>query len=248
MDAETVVADLRARLDAASTAETARKYASAHHCLRGLRGVAMGDVARIGDEVARRWTPTLPDDAGALEALFGTAWEDGLLAVGLLAVAARRHPREALEVALALAERTDDPTTADALGWLVVGPAVLIVGEGPADPLHRLAGLPRPDSRRVAVAMAMAGTPSEVEGAAAAPLRAALGMPHLQIVDHLRADLVRPVVDRLWRDVPLHKPLRRLIRVWGAEDPEGLLAWADGVRGGLPALLGAEVKRVRRGA
>lgn len=243
-----VVERISARLEGASTDETARRYASAHRCLRGIRGVPMGDVARIGDEAAEQWSPCLPDDASALSALFGAAWEDGLVAIGLLASTVAASPEEALELGLGWAERTDDPTTADALGWLVIGPAVLALGEGPDSALHRLAGHPRAETRRVAVAMALAGTPLEVEGAAAAPLRAHLDMPHLRIVDELRIDLVRPVVDRFVRDVALHKPLRRLIRVWAAEDPEGLLEWAATVRGGLPAVLGAEVKRVRRGA
>ncbi|MCB9684919.1 MAG: DNA alkylation repair protein [Alphaproteobacteria bacterium] len=242
-----VVARISARLEGASTEETARRYASAHRCLRGIRGVPMGDVARIGDEAAGWWHPSLPDDGQALSALFGAAWEDGLVAVGLLASTVAATPSEALALGLEWAERTDDPTTADALGWLVVGPAVLALGEGPDAALHRLAGHPRAETRRVAVAMALAGTPLEVEGAAAAPLRAALDMPHLRVVDELRTDLVRPVVDRFVRDVALHKPLRRLIRVWAVEDPASLLSWAGTVRGGLPAVLGAEVKRVRRG-
>ncbi len=233
------------RLAEAADDVTERRYRSAHHSLRGIRGVPMAEVARIGHEAALAAPPELPRDREALEALFTSGWEDGLVAVGLLATCVAATPAEALDLGLVLAERTDDPTTADALGWLVVGPATLALGGDPASFLDRLASHARPDARRVAVAAALAATPAELEGAAAAPLRAVLRSEHASIVDEIRPRFVAAVIGRLLRDPELQKPLRRVLKVWAAADAPSLLAWVGTVKGGLPTVLSAEIRKVR---
>lgn len=239
--------DLAALLEALADADVARKAARQTRCLRGIRGVPMADVARVTAELFEADPPRLPDDLPDLDRTFGTAFEDGLIAIGLLAACIADAPAEALEHALDWAERTDDVTTADALGWLVLAPAALLSSRE-REVVGRLSGHPRPETRRVALAMAMGFTPTPVEGPAAAALRARVGERHMRMVEAPLSDRIAPVASRFVRDAApvVQKALRRLLRAWGEHDAEALLAWAKEVRGGLPRLLSDEVARVAR--
>jgi hypothetical protein len=90
-------------------------------------------------------------------------------------------------------------------------------------------------------------TPTEVEGAAAAPLREKLAQRHVRLVDTPDDVRIAEIAGRFLRDdaPAIRKALRRLLAAWGDGHPEAVAAWAAGVRGGLPKLLRETVDRVR---
>lgn len=238
-------------LELASDETTARKLRKQISTLRGLRGVPPGEIARIAGSTWEAAQPTLPDAEEPLNQLFGTAWEDGIVAVGLLAAALPDAPADALRVGLRWADRLDEHGTADALGWLVLGPAALLSG----DPLQALAPVlahERTAARRAAAMAAMAWLPERIEGPAAAPVRARLGQRHVQWVDAPRSDAVAALLDRLVRDEApeVRKAVRRVLRAWTDADPAAVADWGERWRraGGLPRLLSDEVERARRRA
>lgn len=236
---------LRAELAAAADDVTARKHASQVRCLRGIRGVPFGAVARAGDRAWRQSPTTLPDDADAIEALFGTAWEDGLIAVGLLATATGSDPAGAHALALRLAARVDDHVTADALGWLVFGPLAAHLRRPYPEVVEPLLHHHREDVRRIAVSGALAFTPALVEGPSAAPLRAQVGEAKIRISDRVDPRVLGWAIATFRKDEGVARAVRRLVAVWGAEDRDGLLAFAGSVPGGLPGPLAAEVRKFR---
>ena len=142
------VAEIAERLDAESTPETSRATRSHVSTLRGIRGTPHGTIAKVAAEAWRGGGWQLPGAEDSLSALFSGAWEDGLVAIGLLAATTPDHPEDALEIGLDWLTRVDDVLTADALGWLVLGPAALASN---AD-FHELIGAMkvRPALRRVA--------------------------------------------------------------------------------------------------
>ena len=73
--------------------------------------------------------PSLPQDEETLHRLYGTAHEDGLLSIALLAVCALEQPSEALRLVDRWLPFLDDTETADFLGHLVIGPSALATGE-----------------------------------------------------------------------------------------------------------------------
>lgn len=224
-------------LEASSSRDEAVRIRRRVRPLRGIRGVAMSEVAQL---VAAAWAEdpiVLPDDASALGHLFSTAFEDGLVAIGLLAAALPDAPEEALEVGLEWASMVDDVETADALGWLVLGPAVLTTGGELATlPLlsHRRAAV-----RRAVVAGALALLPVPVSGPSAAALRERLGVRAVRFVDEPHSAAVQAVLDASWRDEApeVRKAVRRVLRTWHGADREVASAWAGSVRGGLPVML-----------
>lgn len=236
---------VRLELTVKSEDEAARRHRRQVSCARGIRGVPFGDLARIVDRTWRETPPQLPGDAPALSALYSTAWEDGLAAVGLLAAAAPDAPDAALALARDLAGRVDDPLTADALGWLVLGPLAGLTGQPYPAVVDGLAQHPRDDVRRAVVAGALAFTPTVVEGPAAAGLRARVGQARIRISDRVDPAVVGWVVATFRRDEAVGRSVRRLLKAWGDEDPAGLLAFAASVPGGLPGPLAAEVRAFR---
>jgi hypothetical protein len=229
-----VIGEVPARLAALAEADPRKPAVRA---LRGVRGVAMGDVARTAAEVWRSGV-TLDRDAADLDTLFSAAFEDGLVAVGLLAAAADQDRDAAHELALSWAERTDDVVTADAIGWLVLAQTVLVGADLDAT-LATLAAHFRPETRRAGVTMALGFTPLEVEGAAAAPLREKVAERHVRLVDAADDARVAAVADRFVRDAapPVQKALRRVLSAWAATSPEACASWSARVKGGLPKLL-----------
>jgi len=237
-------------LEALSDPTTARKAAKHITTLRGIRGTPQGEIARVGASIWDGDRPTF-DDEDALSRLFAAAWEDGLLAIGLLAALVPDGPTECLDIGLEWLGRVDDTTTADALGWMVLGPAFLASG---AD-LERFEVLitehrarPHPTVRRATVAMGLAFLPIPMQGPAAAPLRQRLGERTLQFVDKAQTPLLHALAHRFLRDedATVRKAMRRLLREWSKTDPAGVVAWEATVRGGLPKMLSAETKRAHR--
>jgi hypothetical protein len=243
-------AELGDRLEALADPRTAAGRLRDVRPLKGVRGVADGALARV---VAETWTKDRPDpdeDRGALDRLFGAAFEDGLLAIGLVAALVPDDPEAAWDIGTAWLERVDDPLTADALGWLVLGPSVLAAGR----PVRDLLALVRPGAhvatRRAVVTAGLALTPEPLQGPAAAALRARVGDRHVRLVEGPLRDGLAAIADAFVRDEDpsVRKALRRIVRTWAKADPVGLVAWADQVRGGIPRLLGEEVDKARRRA
>lgn len=239
--------DLPELLEALADAGAARRTASHVSSLRGIRGVPHGDVARIAAELWRADPPTLPRDADDLDRAFGGAWEDGLVAVALLATAVADDPAGALDLGIDWAERCDDVLTADSIGWLVLAPATLLGAQAGAV-LGHLGSHRRSETRRAAVTMGMGYTPTPIEGPSAAALREKLGMRQIAMVDEVRSDLLHPLCSRFVRDAapPVQKALRRVLRAWGQADPPALVAWGEEIHGALPKLLRTEVQRASR--
>ena len=224
-----------------------RRRPAAVSPLKGFRGADVGEIARLGAATWRRNRPELPADAQALHELFTTAFEDGLLAVGLAAACVPDTPDDALDLAERWLPLVDDIETADALGWLLLAPAALASGEPVSELLVGCRHQRRPEARRAGVMGAMALIPTTVEGPAAAPLRERLGEKHLAFTDRVDSGAVRAVADAYLRDPHPHvvKAVGRLARVWGEHDPDAAEAFhAHGMaHGGLPKALRLQVEK-----
>lgn len=242
------LAGIRSELEAAADEATARSLGRDIRPLRGLRGVPNGAVARIATAAWQAEPTRLPRDHDDLSALFSTAWEDGLVAIGLLAATIPDSPEAALDLGLDFAGRTDDVLTADALGWLVLGPAALASGRDLVDAVAPVRALGPGAARRAAVMAGMAATATPIEGPAAGPVRARLGVPAVQWVDTLRADTVARVASTSLKDEApqVRKAMRRLLRAWAQQDPVGLVTWSKAQKGGLPAMLRDEVDGAKK--
>lgn len=236
-------------LEALSSDQDARKKGQHVRTLRGLRGVPDGEVAQVLAAAWHEERPTLPDDAWALNQLYGSAHEDGLVAIGLAAALVPDRPREVLEFGLDLLDRVDDLETADALGWVLLGPAALA-----CDALDLLLARTRDHdheaARRAGVVAGLAMTTGTVRGPAASALRERLGTKRVQLVDRALSDHLATWADAFLRDdsPSVRKGLRRLLRLWTKGDAPAVVRWADRVGGGLPKLLKKETDRARRRA
>ena len=248
------VAQLSAQLEALADPVVARRRRSHLRPLRGLRGVPNAELARVLVEAWSAGPLSLEEDAPALRALFSTAFEDGLLAVGLAATALPDEPEEALELSRYWGEMVDDVQTADALGWLLVGPGLLAtIGDEAGE---RLAGLRQADPmrRRVAVSASLAALPLPVEGPCAAALRHRLGVKHVVFVESPLVSVLDPVIRAFHRDddALVRKVVSRALRTWAAEQPNDAEDFVDSIRGGISKQLRAELdlglKRGRRRA
>ncbi len=236
-------------LEALADSAVARRAIKQHSCIRGIRGVPMSEVARVADAVWREDTPSLPDDADELDELFGAAWEDGLVAIGLLGGCWSDDPAAAMDQALDWATRIDDSVSADALGWFVLGPAAVVADQVPTL-VERLRGHPRDAVRRCAVMAAMAWTPASLEGPSAAPLRAKVGQTRIRMVDHSQSELLMGYLLPTLRDEApsVRKAQRRVLRAWANDDPAAVAAFGEQAGGALPRILRAEVQRAERRA
>jgi hypothetical protein len=248
-------AALSRALEAASDRRTASALGRDLRPLRGLRGVPLGELARQVD-AAWRLGVDLDEDAPALDRLFAAAWDDGILAIGLVSGALPDAPDAAWDLATRWLQRVDDVMTADTLGWLVLGPAVL--AGGVPGGLEALLALARPVGgvaphaavRRAVVSAGLAMLPEPIEGPAAAALRARLDTRHLALVAEAHDAPLAALASAFVRDnaPQVQKGLRRLLRRWTHASPAAVAAWGTGFPGGLPKLLGAEVARARRRA
>lgn len=239
--------DLSELLDELSDADEATRIGKQVQTLRGVRGVRSAEIAHVASAAWLELDVGLPRDGRALTRLFGTAWEDGLVAIALLGAAVPDAPAAALRLGLDWAERVDDVATADALGWLVLGSAALLGSAGGGAVWSTTRGLHRPAGRRAGLTAALAWLPVPIEGPAAAALRVRQGTRHVQWVDAPRSAWVREALARhVSDDAPaVRKALRRVVRAWVAADPEAVVAWADDA-GSVPRLITPDVRRARR--
>lgn len=235
-------------LEAVADPQLARKRGREIQTLRGVRGVPYGEIARVGAAAWIEYSPTWTDE-DEVQALFSTAFEDGLLAIGLLAAMLPDAPSEALDVARDWVERIDDHTTADALGWLVLGPALLASGQPVGRALRTVLSGSHKSARRAAVMAGMALLPEEIEGPSAAPLRARLGSRAVRFVDAPRsADLYELASAALRDEDPaVRKALRRVVGAWAVHDPQAAEAFLESTTGGVPRMIrDAVVKGARK--
>ena len=234
-------------LDLMSDAKVAKKVSRHVSTMRGVRGVPDGEIARIGTAAWVDQRPRLPEDEDALSALFSTAWEDGLLAIGLLAALVPEAPEEVLDVGRDWLTRVDDTATADAMGWLVIGPATLASGED-LSALWRRSHDAHPVVRRAVVMTGLALLPEPITGPSAAPLRARLKTKRVRFVDTAQSDALAVLADRFVRDTDpgVRKALRRVLGAWASADPDAAEAWCGGVRGGVAKMYREEVERAAR--
>jgi len=242
--------EIHAALHEVSDNGHARKRGRHLRPLRGLRGVPGSDLVAVLVSSWRAGAPVLPDDADELHALFCEAFEDGLVAIGLLAAVAPTQPEEALELAWRWLGLLDDVETADALGWLVIGPALLAEGEDMGAELAGLTEQRLPPRRRVALAAALAALPQPLEGPAAAALRDKAGQKHVSFVAAPRDAAVRAVADafRLDSEPLVRKGLLRLVRAWALSSPDEAEDWLNAWRGGAPRVVRAELeKAIKKG-
>jgi hypothetical protein len=238
------------RLEAASTPEAAKAASRQIHTLRGVRGVPPGAIARVIAEVWRTERPMLPRDEDSLETLYFNAWEDGIVAIGLLAALVPDAPAEALDIARGWLDRIDDVGTADALGWLVLGPCTLAAGADVEEELAPLRSHAHPAVRRAGVMAGLAMTPEIIEGPAAAALRERLGVRDVQFVEDALSENLAIITDAFLRDEDpsVRKALRRVLGAWADADPDAATEYLEGVRGGVPKMLREEVERAARKA
>ncbi len=241
-------AALSKALDDLSDAGAARRMVREVHTLKGVRGVVPGEVARVAASAWKQQATDLDRDEDALAALFSTAFEDGLLAIALLAAAVPDAPDDALEIGLDLLDRVDDHQTADALGWLVLGPARLASGRPLGDLLRAADGREHASPRRAVCASGLALTPEIVKSPSAAALRERLAARQIRFVDDTRSDDLGVLCTHFVRDdaPSVRKILRRVVGAWAVHDPEAATAWAADVRGGIPKMIREELERCAR--
>lgn len=238
------------RLEAESTVATAKATQKQVHTLRGVRGTPTGNVARICADTWKNDRPSLPADEVALDELFGAAWEDGLVAVGLLAALVPDSPGPALEIARDWLERLDDAITADALGWMVLGPALLASRADLREFLTVFREHEHPATRRAAVSAGLAMTPTRLEGPSAAALRERLGVKNVQFVEKPLSSAVASLCHAFVRDedAGVRKALRRVLGSWAASAPNDALQWVQDVRGGCPVMFREEIEQAAKKA
>lgn len=222
----------------------AKKTQKHNKCLRGIRGVAPGEVARIATAYWVESGLQLSRDEDDLRQLFGTAFEDGLLAITLLAPLATTEPDACLDIALDWAMMLDDAQSTDALGWGIFGPILLVSPDG-YDAIQTLQKQSNPWARRAAVMAALAALPLPIEGTVAACIRANLGQKTVRFVDTPMHEWVQRILDASVRDShpAVQKAVRRVTGAWALHAPEEALHWGQNFRGGLPKMIRIELEK-----
>ena len=89
---------------------------------RGIRGIPFSVIAKELDE---EYTVTLPEQSEELYSLFLQSFEEGLIAIGILSVAALSQPENSWELVQRWLPMIDDVITSDAIGKIVIGPCAL---------------------------------------------------------------------------------------------------------------------------
>lgn len=213
---------LSSALSKASSPAKARGLKKHLSPLRGIRGAPGSSIT---DAIGKGWASGVrldtAADTAALRTLFSTAFEDGLVAIGLAAAALPDAPEAGLALCTHWLSLTDDIQTADALGWLMWMPALLSgAGDGP-DALIQAAHRD-PYTRRAAVVALMAALPVPIEGPAAAGLRARLDQKRVAFVEAPLDDILEGVLPHFLRDESpqIRKAVGRVAREWASRSPD----------------------------
>jgi hypothetical protein len=237
-------------LEAESDGGIAKRRGKQVRTIRGLRGVAPGEIAAQAAAIWRRGVD-LDQDEDALHDLFCTAHEDGMLALSLTAAGVAKWPAVALSLAERWLEMVDDLETADALGWLVWAPALRAVGDPVGETLaKKIRSSGEPVVRRAALMGGMALTPARIEGPVAAALREDWGGDKRGLSEQAASADLHLVAEAAIKDMDSHvrKALGRVLRCWAESDPDAVVAFLASVSGGVPKQLRAEAdKGVRKG-
>jgi len=235
---------LSARLSKLSSKGQARGMKQHISPLRGIRGVAGAGITQVIDA---GWKSGVrldeDDDVEQLHTLFTTAFEDGLVAIGLAAAALPDSPETGLLLAKRWLAITDDIQTADALGWLMLGPALLSgAGKGPSTLLRGRDG--DEYRRRAAVIALLAALPVPIEGPSASGLRARLDLRRVAFVEAPLDELLAEVLPAYLRDEnpQVRKAVARVAREWAARSPDAAEA-AIVDSGGLHRVVRADLER-----
>ncbi|HCH65036.1 MAG: hypothetical protein CL927_13530 [Deltaproteobacteria bacterium] len=231
-------------LSKAATPQKARglkKHISPLRGVRGAPGSAMTEAILAGWKSGVHLDEAT--DVAQLKLLFSTAFEDGLVAVGLAAAATPDDPESGLELCRYWLSLTDDIQTADALGWLMWMPALLSgAGKGPSDLLD--ARNADPFSRRAAVIALLAALPVPIEGPSAAGLRARLEQRRVAFVDAPLDEILEEVLPPFLNDSnpQVRKGIGRVVRTWAASSPDRAEA-AVHTPGGLHRVIRDELEK-----
>ncbi len=235
---------LEQALELAASDEVARATRTQVRSSRGIRGIATGDLARALDAAWRLDPPRLPDDLPLLDRLFATSWEHGLAAIGLTAALVPDEPNPVLATATRWLTDADDLVSADAIGWLLLGPARIAQGLGP----ESLVDETEPLRARAAVAAGLAWLPIPIEGPAAAAVRARLNQARAAWVSASDDAAVGQIATCYARhpDPHVQKGMRRLLRTWGTVSRDAAVQWTRAFPGGLPRLLADEMAKLTK--
>jgi len=203
------------KLLALSNGKIAQKRQREIRGIRGVRGVSNSDLIALINE--SDW-PTLPDDSEILHQLFGTAHEDGLLAIALLAVSALEEPESALILAERWLPYLDDSETADFLGHLVIGPSSLAIGESISE---RISLQESNYAVRAELMACLAALPEPAKGVCAAGLRRKFQVDQITFVEAPIFERIhQAVLATMKSDSPIvKKSLRMVIRCWSSWNP-----------------------------
>ena len=237
-------------LESLSDTDTARKRRKHIKPFKGLRGTPARGVTDMVVSVWKKAPPNLPTDSDALHHLFCTAHEDGLVAIGLAAARVPDTPDEVLDLVDRWLSMVDDHETADAIGWLMFGPALVAAGEPAARILAEHASHPRPWVRRAALMACMALLPVAVEGQPAAALRARVKEKRIQMVEAPVSDALAAVTRCFFRDKDpaVRKAHVRVLRAWAEHEPDAVEEILHGVPGGVAKVLREPVeKAIKKG-
>ncbi|MFT5587416.1 MAG: hypothetical protein ACI9VR_005026 [Cognaticolwellia sp.] len=237
------------QLEKTAQRDVARKRGKHIKAFRGVRGVPVPEITQV---LVKAWNPKLNliEDGETLHTLFCTAHEDGLVAVGLLAAMVPDEPMASLEMVDRWVGMVDDTETADALGWMVLGPALLAAREPWLASLRTFRTEHAWGARRMAVMAGMALLPVPLQGMCAAALRERMGMTRLQFVAEADSPAIHELLHVFLRDEDprVIKAFIRVARSWGESDPDACEAWLDTVRGGVAKRLRQELERgVKKG-
>jgi hypothetical protein len=236
-----------------STAENARAMRREVSSLRGVRGVLLRDVADIAVAAWQKRTINLRRDEIGLCDLFSCAFEDGFVAISLLAALIPDDPKGVLELGLEWLEITDDHQTADAIGWLLLGPGHLASQTPLSAVLARIDEIGHPCARRAAVMIGMSLLPVSVENHGACALRARLKVDEIKFVESPQSAAIHILGDHFLRDdaPAVRKALRRVLARWATIDPEAATLWrahAMTALGGLPKMISVDFdKALKKG-
>lgn len=212
-----------------------------------LRGVRGAPGTAITEAINKGWASGVhldeSDDVATLKTLFSTAFEDGMVAIGLAAAALPEDPESGLSLCQHWLGFVDDIQTADALGWLMWMPALLSgAGKGPSALLDAVDA--DPYTRRAAVMALMAALPVPIEGPAASGLRARLQQRRVAFVEAPLDEILEDTLPAFLRDEnpQVRKALGRVARSWASTSPDRADATVR-TPGGLHRVIREELER-----